>query len=319
MAIRRNGGTIYTQTHARSVQGGQPATVQTSTGRAITAKDAVVVATNSPVNDLVAIHTKQAPYRSYVLGFKIKRGLVPRNLFWDTTDPYHYVRTQQLDDDPDQEILIAGGEDHKTGQAHDHERRYAAIAAWTRTRFPVGEIAFQWSGQVMETVDYLAYIGHNPLDADNVFIATGDSGMGMTHGTIAGMLLTDLIMGRPNPWEKLYDPSRIRATAAGTFLKENLNVAKEYLDLVTPGEISSVDEIKPDTGAVIRKGLTKLACYRDAGGVLHQFSAICPHLKCVVTWNDLEKSWDCPCHGSRFDATGKVINGPANSNLAMPE
>src|SRR5262249_5007986 len=163
---------------------------------------------------------------------------------------YHYVRLQELDDDPAHEILIAGGEDHKTGQAHDHARRFDAIEKWTRERFPeCKDVVFRWSGQVMETVDTLAYIGRNPLDADNVFIATGDSGMGMTHGTIAGILIPDLILGRANPWEKIFDPGRIVAKSAGTFIKENLNVAKEYVDLLTGGDVKSEDDVANDSGA----------------------------------------------------------------------
>ena len=178
-----------------------------------------------------------------------------------------------------------------------------------------GEVEFRWSGQVMETQDGLAFIGPNPADAKNVFVATGDSGMGMTHGTIAGILISDLILGRANAeWEKLYDPRRLPKSVT-TYVQENLNVAKEYLDLVTPGDVKSTDEIAADSGAVIRRGLTKVACYRDPGGQLHELSAICPHTKCVVTWNGLEKSWDCPCHGSLFDPRGSVVNGPANSNL----
>ncbi|MEA2711475.1 MAG: hypothetical protein QOF78_4076 [Phycisphaerales bacterium] len=315
-AIERNGGEIYNHTHARTIKGGKPATVETSQGRVVTARDAVVVATNTPVNDRVAIHTKQHAYRTYVLGFKVPKGAVPRALYWDTMDPYHYVRLQELDNDPAHEVLISGGEDHKTGQANDPARRYDEIEKWTRPRFPEAkEVLFHWSGQVMEPVDHLAYIGRNPHDADNVFIATGDSGMGMTHGTIAGVLLTDLILGRPNPeWEKLYDPSRLPKSLM-TYVQENANVAKEYLDLVTPGNVKSVDEIAPDTGAIMRRGLTKVACYRDAQGQLHEHSAICPHLGCVVRWNGGEKTWDCPCHGSRFDPHGCVVNGPANSNL----
>jgi glycine/D-amino acid oxidase-like deaminating enzyme/nitrite reductase/ring-hydroxylating ferredoxin subunit len=313
MAIRRNGGEIHNQTHVSSVTGGSPAKVETSTGRVITA-GAVVVATNTPVNDLVTMHTKLAAYRTYVLGFKVRKGAIPRNLYWDTLDPYHYVRLQELDDEF--EVLIAGGEDHKTGQANDPARRYDAIERWTRQRFPqAGQILFHWSGQVMEPVDCLAYIGRNPGDADNVFIATGDSGMGMTHGTIAGMLLSDLILGRSNEWEKLYSPARTPLKSATTFVRENLNVAKEYGQWLTPGEAKSTSEIAPDTGAILRRGLAKVACYRDAGGQLHEFSAVCPHLQCVVNWNGAEKTWDCPCHGSRFDAYGQVVNGPANSNL----
>jgi Rieske Fe-S protein len=171
----------------------------------------------------------------------------------------------------------------------------------------------------MEPIDGVAFIGRNPMDSDNVYIATGDSGMGMTHGTIAGLLLTDLILGRPNPWAALYDPSRVTVKAADEFAKENLNVAKQYASYMTGGDVSSVEEIEPGTGAVIRQGLTKIAVYRDSKGELHERSAICPHLGCIVAWNRVEKSWDCPCHGPRFDPKGRVVNGPAHRDLAWME
>jgi Rieske Fe-S protein len=167
----------------------------------------------------------------------------------------------------------------------------------------------------MEPVDGLAFIGRNPLDDDNVFIATGDSGNGMTHGTIAGILLTDLIMGRDNAWRELYEPSRKTLKALPEFASENLNVARQYADLVMPGEVDSPDDIPPGEGAVIRRGLHKLAVYRDDSGEIHERSAVCVHLGCIVAWNSKEKTWDCPCHGSRFDACGKVFQGPANSDL----
>jgi Rieske Fe-S protein len=165
-------------------------------------------------------------------------------------------------------------------------------------------------------MDGLAFIGRNPLDSDNVFIATGDSGNGMTHGTIAGMLLTDLIMGRKNPWESIYDPARITFKALPTFARENLNVAVHYTDLVVAGDVNSVDEIKRGTGAIISRGLRKIAVYRDPEGEVHEMSAVCRHLGCIVKWNTSENTWDCPCHGSRYDSCGKVIQGPANSDLA---
>jgi Rieske Fe-S protein len=167
----------------------------------------------------------------------------------------------------------------------------------------------------MEPADYLAFIGHNPMDHENVFVATGDSGMGLTHGTIAGMLLCDLILGRRNPWEKLYSPSRVPLKAAAALAREDLNMAAQYGDWVTGGDVRSVDEIARDSGAIVRRGLEKIAVYRDANGALHECSAACPHLGCIVQWNPGETTWDCPCHGSRFDAYGKVINGPANRDL----
>lgn len=312
-AIEKKGGRIYTGTHASEIEGGEPARVATSDGAVVTA-GAVVVATNTPVNDLFAIHTKQAAYQTYVIGARVPHGSVTKALYWDTPDPYHYLRIHETDKSSD--LLIVGGEDHKTGQADDANRRFGILEGWTRARFPMIEsIDYRWSGEVLEPVDGLAFIGRNPMDKDNVYIATGDSGNGMTHGTIAGILITDLIVGRENEWETLYEPSRKTLRALPEFARENLNVAAQFADLVTPGDVDSVSEIKPGSGAVIRRGLLKVAAYRDEAGTVHERSAVCRHLGCIVNWNTLENTWDCPCHGSRYDAMGKVIQGPANSDL----
>ena len=322
-AIRRDGGRIFTKTHADKIEGGKSSSrVETTDGRVITAH-AVVVATNTPVNDRFAIHTKQAPYITYVIGARVAKGSVTKALYWDTPDPYHYVRLESINaknketgEVEEYDLLIVGGEDHKTGQADDANKRFGWLQRWTRTRFPmIEEIEFQWSGQVMEPVDGLAFIGRNPMDEENVFIATGDSGNGMTHGTIAGILITDLIAGRANDWEKLYDPTRKTLKALPEFASENLNVAAQYKDLVTPGDVDSAEEIKPNEGAIVRHGLKKVATYRDESGAVHERSAVCVHLGCIVDWNSKEKTWDCPCHGSRYDAYGKVFQGPANSDL----
>lgn len=306
-AATRRGARVYNGTHVHRLQGGKTAHVESARG-AVTA-EAIVVATNSPVNDLVAIHTKQAAYRTFVVGARVMRDSIPPVLLWDTADPYHYVRLQQADG---HDVLIVGGEDHKTGQADEAAERFRRLQQWTRERFPnVEGFDFQWSGQVMEPVDGLALIGRNPLDSDNVYVVTGDSGNGMTHGTIAGMLLTDLILGRENPWARLYDPSRKTLGAIGEFLRENVNVAVQYADLVTPGEIDDVSQVGRGEGAILRRGLVKVAVYRDDEGALHERSAICTHLGCVVRWNSTERTWDCPCHGSRFHTDGHVVNGPA--------
>jgi glycine/D-amino acid oxidase-like deaminating enzyme/nitrite reductase/ring-hydroxylating ferredoxin subunit len=314
-ALERDGGRIFTHSRADRIEGGSLARI--TAGRHVVTADAVVVATNSPVNDRVVLQTKQAAYMSYVIGARVPRGSVTRALYWDTQDPYHYVRLLSVPGGgkDGHEILIVGGEDHKTGQADDAHERHARLEAWARERFPITEVEHAWAGQVLETIDGLAFIGRNPLDEDNVFIATGDSGMGMTHGTIAGILLTDLILGRENPWATLYDPSRKTLRAAGEFLGETLNVAAQYTDWLTGGDVGSVEEIAKDCGAVLRRGLTKVAAYRDEEGALHEVSAVCPHLGGIVHWNSGDKTWDCPCHGSRFDKLGKVINGPANQDL----
>lgn len=315
-AIEQKRGRIYCGTHVSEIAGGEQAHITAVNGSVVTC-DAIVVATNTPVNDLVAIHTKQAAYQTYVIAARIPRGSITKALYWDTPNPYHYVRIQDLDDSS--ELLIVGGEDHKTGQKDDASARFANLENWTRERFRIDDIVYRWSGEVMEPVDSLAFIGRNPLDKNNVFIATGDSGNGMTHGTIAGILISDLIMGRENDWETLYEPSRKTLRALPKFASENLNVAAQFADLITPGEVDSVSEIQPGHGAVIRRGLMKIAAYRDDAGKVHERSAICRHLGCVVDWNSLEKTWDCPCHGSRYDALGKVIQGPANSDLPEVE
>jgi glycine/D-amino acid oxidase-like deaminating enzyme/nitrite reductase/ring-hydroxylating ferredoxin subunit len=313
-AVVRDGGRIYTETHAVKIEGGDSARIETRDGQTVTS-GAVVVATNTPVNDLLAIHTKQAAYRTYVTGATVPAGSIHKGLFWDTMNPYHYVRLSPLSSTA-HDVLIVGGEDHKTGQADDAETRYGRLEKWARAHFPITKIEFRWSGQVMETVDGLAFIGRNPLDQPNVFIATGDSGNGMTHGTIAGMLLTDLIQGRDNAWSTLYEPSRKTLGALDRFAGETLNMAAQYADWVTPGDVEEDRLVPPGSGAVVRRGLTKIAVYCDDAGKLHETSAVCPHLGGIVTWNHSEKTWDCPCHGSRFDRYGKVVNGPAISDLS---
>lgn len=316
-AIQQGGGRMFGETHVSEVRGGRAPSIRTAEGFTVSA-GAVVVATNSPISDFVAMHTKQAPYRTFAIAARIPFGSVTRGLYWDTEDPYHYVRLQRGGDG--EEYLIVGGEDHKTGHADDADARYQALEAWTRTRFPIDEVVYRWSGQVMEPVDSLAYIGRDPAN-EGVYIVTGDSGHGMTHGTIAGILIADLIEGRENPWATLYDPFRVTLSvpSAKEFLRENLDVAAQFADWVKPGEISSAEAIAPGEAAILRRGLHRVAAYRAEDGTLHERSAVCTHLGCIVRWNTEERSWDCPCHGSRFAPTGEVLNGPALAPLAPAE
>ncbi|MGE5179899.1 MAG: FAD-dependent oxidoreductase [Bacteroidota bacterium] len=316
-AIERERGRIHGGTRVVAVHHGPPTRVETTSGRTVTA-DAVVVATNSPINELIGVHPKQAAYRTYVIAARVPRGRLLPALLYDTLTPYHYVRLQPLPE-TDADWVIVGGEDHKTGQADDADARWAALEAWTRERFPsAGPVERRWSGQVLEPADGVALIGPDKAGS-RVFIVTGDSGMGMTHSTIAGLLLSDLIQGRKNPWAKLYDPGRVSLRASGELARENLNFVAQYTDYLTGGDVGGVEAIPPGEGAIVRHGLEKIAAYRDPDGALHEMSAVCTHLGCLVRWNSAEKSWDCPCHGSRFDATGRVINGPAISDLAAKE
>ncbi len=324
-AITKHGGQIYCGDRVIDVQGvdpknNAPATATTLLGRTITASEAIVVCTNvpSPINDWLGIYLKQAAYRTYVVAFKVQKDSLPRDLFWDTSDPYHYVRTQSMGD---HDLLLVGGEDHKTGQrASGAPDPFAALEQWVRTRFEdLGHAEFRWSGQVQEPDDGVAFIGMAPHKKEAVYVCTGDSGMGLTHGAIAGLLIPDLILRGSNEWIDLYDPARKPIGAVSEFVRENVNAGVTMLKHLSPGEVSDVKAIASGEGAVMRAGTTKVAVHRDADGTIHACSAICTHLGCVVEWNSTEKTWDCPCHGARFDATGRVIMGPAIDDLSLVE
>ena len=309
----RDAGGRFLRAEAVDIHGGTTPRIELH-GAALTAS-AVVAASNVPFHQTGAVHLKQAPYRSYVVAGRIAPGSVPDALYWDDADPYHYVRLH-TDRSSGETLLIVGGEDHKTGQDDDPEA-YARLQAWTRARFgPVELFHHAWSGQVLEPADGLGFIGRDP-HRENVYLATGDSGNGLTHGTLAALLIADLAQARPNPWRELYDPGRKPLRAGGEWLRENANAALQYRDWIAPAQVREPEQIPPGSGAVLRRGVHRVAVYRAGDGSVHALDARCPHMGCVVRWSREEKSWDCPCHGSRFEATsGAVLNGPASAPLA---
>lgn len=311
--IFERNGEIFIHSHVVEVQGGENAFVKTVEGFKVNC-DSIVVATNTPINDLVTIHTKQASYRTYVIGIRAPKGTIGRNLLWDTEEPYHYLRAEDYDET--HEILFVGGEDHKTGQNNNNIDYYQRLEDWVRKRFSWAEdIVYRWSGQVMETVDGLAYIGHNPMDFKNVYVITGHAGNGMTYSTLGAFMIADQIMGRFNPWETLYSPARISLRAATHFFKENANTLAQYSDWLMEKQFDDFQEIAEGEGIVYRDGLKIIAAYKDDLGNMEYLSAVCTHLGGIVRWNSAEKSWDCPCHGSRFDCHGKAMEGPAYKDL----
>jgi Rieske Fe-S protein len=236
---------------------------------------------------------------------------VPHALYWDTEEPYHYLRI--VSDASGREILLLGGEDHRTGQG-DPEACFAWLEAWARERFPAaGEIATWWSGQIMEPADGLGYIGATRRLA-NVYVVSGDSGNGLTNGALAGLILPAMIRGEPHPWAALYAPTRSRGHGAGTLIREAAHSTAPYTDWVLPGP-ASLSEVPRGEGRVMRHSTHRIAAYRDPDGACHLRSARCPHLHAVVRWNPVEKSWDCPAHGSRFDPCGHAINSPTAHDL----
>ena len=324
--IVEKGGQLFTNTHAAIIN----ADGIISEDGFIVKADHVVVATNSPVNNLVAMHLKQTAFRTYVVAGLVQKNALPRALWWDTGDhdadqdfpPYHYVRLTSYNDE--YELLISGGEDHPTGDLGPgetaEENRYQKLEAWTRDRFPLEDILYRWSGQVLEPVDSLAFIGRNTLDKNNVYIITGDSGTGMTHCTIGGMLIRDLIMGIKNPWEEIYRPSRITMNSSLVFFKELIRGIKSVLQGTPDDEsVKEVQQIKEGEAKICKIDGHKCGVYHDLDGDLQIVSARCTHLGATLHWNADEKSWDCPWHGSRFTSQGTVLNGPANSNLPFYE
>jgi glycine/D-amino acid oxidase-like deaminating enzyme len=267
-AIGTATGRLYANSVVESVEEDSAGVaVRTSDGHTVRAK-AAVVATNSPINDLVAIHTKQAPYRTYAMAFTIPRDTLRDALYWDTLDPYHYVRLQPGPGTTD--YLIVGGADHKTGECDDAWVRFEGLESWIRGLVPeLGRETNRWSGQILETIDYSGFIGRNP-GGKNVYVVTGDSGQGITHGVVASLLIPDLITGRSNPWQEVYEPSRKPISAAKTFIVENATAVKNFAEYVAPGEIASTEDLKPGQGAIIREGLSKIAAYRDENGTLHR-------------------------------------------------
>ena len=256
-------------------------------------------------------------YRAFAVALDVGEADVAEAMFSDTAEPYHYVRAEEVDG---RRVLIVGGEDARTGHDHsDDPARFDRLEEWARQRWPgLGERTHAWSGQCFEPDDFLAMLGQDPGGAANSLIATGDSGQGLTHGTLAGLLLADRVLGTPaRPYAALFDPSRVTPRALGETLKEIASPVAHYVDLVTPGEVSGVDEVPAGQGRIIRRGLTKHAVYRDERGLVHACTAICPHAGGVVRWNDLEKTWDCPVHGSRFAAEdGRCVTSPAFGPLA---
>ena len=315
-AISQRGGRLFAQTAVESALEENDGCVVTTDRGTLRAAD-VVFATNSPIGGSVTLHTKQAPYRTYAFAATLPHGALPDALYWDTLDPYHYVRLQPHSERED--IVIVGGEDHKSGMADDGEARFAALENWARDRLPMMEkVTHRWSGQVMEPVDYVGLVGRNGGDQHR-YLVTGDSGQGITTGVMASLLISQLIVDGSNPWTDVYDPARTIKKKIGEFLSENMTALQSFAEYLTPGEIKSVEQLQPGQGGIFRSGLKKVAACRDQRGQVHLHSAACTHMGCVVHWNSLEQCWDCPCHGSQFAADGSPLNGPAVAPLSKIE
>jgi glycine/D-amino acid oxidase-like deaminating enzyme/nitrite reductase/ring-hydroxylating ferredoxin subunit len=308
------GGLVFEGTRARKISEERRCTVEAEGGR-ITCSE-VVVMTHAPVSSRFALHSKMAPYRTYALAARVPT-LPPPGLYYDSRDPYHYVRTQRTADGA---WLVAGGEDHKAGHEEHASTHHDALERWVRERWPAAEVAHRWSGQVWEPADGLAFIGRSS-GSEHVWVGTGFSGTGMTFGTLAALVVADGILGIENRFAELHDATRVKPIAqARRYMAENVDVAGRLAkDRVARGEVESLAEVPPGEGRLVRVGGKMVAAYRSERGELTALSARCTHLGCHVQWNDAEACWDCPCHGSRFAAMGEVLSGPAVEALARVE
>jgi glycine/D-amino acid oxidase-like deaminating enzyme/nitrite reductase/ring-hydroxylating ferredoxin subunit len=311
-AIRHRGGRLYADTTVTNIkETASGVTVTTEHGHRIKARNCVI-ATNAPILIAVGVHEKQTPYRSYVLTATIPSGDAEDALIWDTLDPYHYVRLQPGAEGTD--LLILGGEDHKSGTTNDMEKRFARIEQWGLKHFPsLGDVVHRWSGQVLEPRDCLAYIGRKPA-SKHIYFSTGDSGDGLTHAVVASMVLRDLIIKGESPWADLYSPARRPAKAPAKFHRDRAEAKA-----AKPRKLLDADKLRPGQGAIVHKNRQDIATFRDELGRLHQSSAKCTHAGCTVQWNGFERCWDCPCHGSQFAADGTAINAPAVEALEPVE
>ncbi len=310
-AFTQLGGDLFENTRIVEVTDGNPCRLKTET--TTIQASSVVIAAHVPVTNPISINTKIAAYRTYALAAQLREPLSP-GLFWDLSDPYHYLRT--FTDSDDRHYLIVGGEDHKTGTESQTETHFRRLENYVRSRFNIGTIPHCWSGQIIEPVDGLPYIGRNPR-AQNVFVSTGYSGNGLTFGTLGALIISDLVQGRENAWAGLYHADRVHATASfASWLTENIDLPTYFIgDRISDGDYRNLESIQKNQGGLIKVDGKKYAIYRDHTGELHAFSPVCPHLGCHVHWNGAEASWDCPCHGSRFSSAGKVCNGPALQDL----
>ncbi len=315
-AVPGEGSHVFEQTRAFDVEEGRPCRVITDRG-VVSAED-VIVATHYPILDRGAFFAKVHPKREYVVCARIDPAQDPEGMFITAGFPTRSIRTAPHAGGL---LLIVGGEKHRPGEEPETEERYRILEEYTRSRFGVESFEYRWSTQDNYPVDRVPYIGKLRRGFDHLWVATGFGAWGMTNGTLSGMLLSDLILGTENPWAELYDANRVKpAASARKFIQENANVARHWFgDRLAEPDAESLRELAPGEGALVEIDGEKIAAYRDDQGTLHALSPVCTHMGCIVQWNRAERSWDCPCHGSRFSAEGSVIHGPAVEDLERKE
>ncbi len=256
-----------------------------------------------------------APYRSYAVAFTLKTGDYPSGLAYDSKDPYHYFRSHNVNG---QDYVIAGGMDHKTGHCDNTEHVFTELEAYLKKYFDIDKVAYKWSSQYYNSVDGLPYIGLMP-GHDHVYAATGYGGNGIIYGTLAGTILCDLICGQASPYAEVFDPSRIKVAAGfSSFIKENADVVSNFVSKrINIDKLKQLADLAPGEGKIVIWENNKVALYKDEHGHIYAVDPVCPHARCIVSWNNAEKTWDCPCHGARYAPNGDLLSGPASKGLTQ--
>ncbi|MCS3797431.1 FAD-dependent oxidoreductase [Niastella sp. OAS944] len=310
-AFEEAGGTIIENCRVTATDNADPLVIKTNQGDIQTSW--LIYATHIPPG-VNLVHLRCAPYRSYAMAVRLADENYPAGLAYDMYDPYHYYRTQLIDGTP---YLIAGGEDHKTAHEENTNTPFAKLESHIRKFFNVKEITNRWSSQYFEPADGLPYIGHMPGKPGKILVATGYGGNGITYSHVAARLLSSIVLNIESPYIKLFDPNRIKPIAGFTnFVKENVDVAKQLITgFFSKEKIHELADIAPGEGKIVKHDGHTLALYKDEAGQVHAINPRCPHLKCTVSWNLTEKTWDCPCHGARYNANGEVLTGPADMDL----
>jgi hypothetical protein len=310
-AFENLGGVIVENCRVQNVDHSQNITLSTAAG--VFHANHLIFATHIPPG-VNLLDLRCAPYRSYAMAFSVEKNKYPKGLFYDMYDPYHYYRSQKIGR---KEFLIAGGEDHKTAHVENTIACFVKLESHIRSLFKVKEIHYRWSSQYFEPVDGLPYIGHTPGGPENIFVATGFGGNGMIYSGASAIILKKILFNEDSPYIKLFDPNRIKPMAGFTnFVKENADTVKNWIGKFLPADkLNDFAALATGESKVIRFEDHTIALSKDEKGNLHAIDPICTHMGCSVSWNAAEKTWDCPCHGSRFSIEGKVLTGPADKDL----
>jgi glycine/D-amino acid oxidase-like deaminating enzyme/nitrite reductase/ring-hydroxylating ferredoxin subunit len=312
--IQGDGSSVFEETRVLKIEEEKTGCRVITDQHVVTAQD-VITATHLPITDSGLFFAKTYPQRSYIVAARIDPARAPEGMFIGSGEGYFSIRTTP---DRDGLLLLVGGGGHKVGEVTHTEAQYQKVEDFARARFGIETFEYRWSNQDMVSFDHLPYIGKLTPLSHHVYVATGFSLWGMTNGTLSGMLLSDRILGIHNPWADLYDATRATPFVTPTGIKQTLSVGMHWVgDRLKGLGTSALSEVAPGEGQLVTIDGEQLGAYRDEQGAMHAVSAVCPHLGCIVAWNSAEKSWDCPCHGSRFDCEGEVLNGPTVKNLKV--